>query len=100
MAARTPPAHKPLASMSWCARRLRHEPFDERSATPHIFEIGEKCEKTPSNASSANAKGVMLPSSKTSKHSELPNSLSKCAVFRTTALFFNFCVWSQVMVLR
>ena len=42
----------------------------------------------------------MLPSSKTSKHSELSISLSKCAVFRTTALFFNFCVWSQVMVLR
>ena len=49
--------------MSWCARRLQHEPFDERSArkfppggsSPNwrsnsalffFFEIGEKCEKT------------------------------------------------------
>ena len=31
-AARTPPAHKPPASMSSSAGRLRHEPFDERSA--------------------------------------------------------------------
>ena len=42
----------------------------------------------------------MLPSSKTSKHSELSISLSKCAVFRTNALFFNFFVWSKVMVLK
>ena len=34
--ARTPPAHKPPASISWCARRLRHEPFDERSAWKHL----------------------------------------------------------------
>ena len=31
-AARTPPAHKPPASMSSSAGRLHHEPFDERSA--------------------------------------------------------------------
>ena len=68
--------------------------------TPHFFEIGEMCEKKPFKRLICNAKGVMLPSSKTSKHSELLISLSKCAVFRTTALFFNFCVWSQVMVLR
>ena len=42
----------------------------------------------------------MLPSSTTSKHSELSISLPKCAVFRTTALFVNFFVWSKVMVLR
>ena len=59
-----------------------------------------KSAKTPFKRLICNAKGVMLPSSKTSKHSELSISLSKCAVFRTTALFFNFCVWSQVMVLR
>ena len=49
----TPPAHKPPASTSWGARRLRHEPFDESPAwklhlpghlrtggrTPHFFEI-------------------------------------------------------------
>ena len=29
---RTPPAHKLPASLSWSARRLRQEPFDERSA--------------------------------------------------------------------
>ena len=67
--------------------------------SPHFFEIGEKCEK-PFKRLICNARGVMLPSSKTSKHSELSISLSKCAVFRTTALFINFCVWSQVMVLR
>ena len=31
-AAKTPPAHKPPASMSWSAGRLQHEPFDGRSA--------------------------------------------------------------------
>ena len=61
-AAKTPPAHKPPASMSWSARRLRQEPFDERSAwkfppdrTPHFFEIGEKCE----NPFSCKARGVI-----------------------------------------
>ena len=39
----------------------------------------------------------MLPSSKTSKQSELSISLPKCAV---SASFFNFFVWSKVMVLK
>ena len=66
-AARTLPAHKPPASMSWSARRLRQEPFDERSAwkfppsgsSPHwrpdsaLFLIGKSAKKNPSRASSA-----------------------------------------------
>ena len=35
-----------------------------------------------------------------SKHSELSTSLSKCQVFHTSALFFNFFVRSKVMVLN
>ena len=35
-----------------------------------------------------------------SKHSELSTSLSKCQVFQTNALFFNFFVRSKVMVLN
>ena len=65
---RSPLAHKPPASMSWSARRLRQETFDERSTWKFstwrvisalaaglrtFFEIGEKCEKNLETASSA-----------------------------------------------
>ena len=65
--------------------------------TPHFFEIGEKCEN-PFKRLICIARGVMLPSSKPSKHSELSISLSKCPVFPTSVLFFNFFMWSKVMM--
>ena len=58
---RTPQAHKPPASTSPSARRLRQEPFDGAlsveistcrvisalaAGPPHFLEVGEKCEKT------------------------------------------------------